>query len=372
MGLITKEVEVRINSRNYQHFKSLGYNIPIKKSSDSSHRKQFVYDADKPIMIKVSDLNKGSHAEVEVLCDYCKQTIKSMAYKTYLLLTSKDGKYCCAKCKGAKTKKIFEEKYGCDWSERTEKTKITLMNRYNTDAVWNIPGVKQKVEKTNQQRYGKKYYTQTEEYKIRAMKTNRENLGVDYPTQSKEVQRKIKTSVQLRYGCDHVMQNEEIKNKVMKRWSENSTGACSKQQRYLCNLYNAELNYPINNFLGDMVLTDDMINIEYHGGGHWLSVVLGNITMEEFTLKEIKRNHIIKKQGFKIITIISKTDKLPFDEILFNMLEDAKQYFKKFPNHSWVEFDIDNEIIRNAENKNGIPYFFGELRRIYDNSLISA
>lgn len=33
-------------------------------------------------------------------------------------------------------------------------------------------------------------------------------------------------------------------------------------------------------------------------------------------------------------------------------------------NHSWIEFDIDNSVVRNAENKNGISYEFGSLRMI--------
>ena len=62
--------------------------------------------------------------------------------------------------------------------------------------------------------------------------------------------------------------------------------------------------------------------------------------------------------------IISSKDLLPSDEILLQMLSDAKQYFSDYQNHSWIEFDIDNSVIRNAENKNGVSYDFGKLRKI--------
>lgn len=65
-----------------------------------------------------------------------------------------------------------------------------------------------------------------------------------------------------------------------------------------------------------------------------------------------------------MIRIISLTDKLPTEEILLQMLADAKQYFKDFPEHSWINFDIDNGIVRNAEHKEGVLYTFGQLRKI--------
>ena len=53
------------------------------------------------------------------------------------------------------------------------------------------------------------------------------------------------------------------------------------------------------------------------------------------------------------------------------MLQDARNYFSDYPNHSWIEFNIDTSIVRNAENKNGAPYDFGTLRKIKDEDLIN-
>lgn len=67
--------------------------------------------------------------------------------------------------------------------------------------------------------------------------------------------------------------------------------------------------------------------------------------------------------------IISEKDLLPSDQILFQMLSEARSYFSTYPNHSWIEFNISTSTVRNAENKDGIPYDFGTLRTIKDSDL---
>ena len=47
-------------------------------------------------------------------------------------------------------------------------------------------------------------------------------------------------------------------------------------------------------------------------------------------------------------------------------------YFSDYPNHSWMTFDIDEGIVKNAECKDGRSYFYGELRRITKQNLESA
>lgn len=112
--------------------------------------------------------------------------------------------------------------------------------------------------------------------------------------------------------------------------------------------------------------------IEYDGGGHFLEIEIGKVSQEEFDNKELVREKMIRQEGCKIIRIISRKDNLPSDEILLQMLSDAKQYFSDYPEHSWINFDIDNGIVRNAEHKDGSPYFYGELRKIKKGDLKSA
>ena len=62
--------------------------------------------------------------------------------------------------------------------------------------------------------------------------------------------------------------------------------------------------------------------------------------------------------------IISSKDKLPSDEILLQMLSEAKQYFSDYPNHSWIEFNIDTSTVRDAEQKDSVFFDYGKLRNI--------
>jgi hypothetical protein len=55
---------------------------------------------------------------------------------------------------------------------------------------------------------------QLESTKESTRKTNLERRGVEYPTQSPEVWAKVKKTVQNRYGVDNVFQSEEIKEKL--------------------------------------------------------------------------------------------------------------------------------------------------------------
>ena len=100
-----------------------------------------------------------------------------------------------------------------------------------------------------------------------------------------------------------------------------------------------------------------------------LNVTTGRETQEEFDKKEIIRNNIIKKEGYKQMRITSLNDKLPSDQVLLQMLSDARKYFSDYPNHSWIEFNISESTIRNAEHKDGILCGFGSLRTIKDSYL---
>ena len=44
--------------------------------------------------------------------------------------------------------------------------------------------------------------------------------------------------------------------------------------------------------------------------------------------------------------------KVPSRDLL-QILEETRQYFSQYPNHSWIEFSIDTSVMRNAEYKDG-------------------
>lgn len=91
MGLITKEVEITLNSRNIKWFEDKGYEIKRKKNNW-----KYVVPRGTKIIAKVEDLSKGSNAKVDCECDGCKKPI-SMKWSRYLKC-NRDGKIYCSPC----------------------------------------------------------------------------------------------------------------------------------------------------------------------------------------------------------------------------------------------------------------------------------
>lgn len=194
------------------------------------------------------------------------------------------------------------------------------------------------------------------------------NYGVNCPSKNEKVKQKIRDTNLQRYGVLSTMQSPEVRAKANETLCKNGNQKTSKQQLYLHSLFGGELNYPISYYAVDICFLDEKIYLEYDGGGHDLRVVLGRLTQEEFNKKEIIRNSILKREGYKQIHIVSKKDLLPQDNVLLQMLSDAKQYFST-TSHSWVTYDIDQSLLINAEHKQGTPYDFGSLRTIKDNDI---
>lgn len=93
MGLISTEVKIRLNGRNLKYWEDKGYEIPRKLDS---HNKMSFSKKDGSILVKVLDLPRYSHVNVEVQCDYCKKNIL-IPYDRYTK-SNHDGKYYCGTC----------------------------------------------------------------------------------------------------------------------------------------------------------------------------------------------------------------------------------------------------------------------------------
>lgn len=289
-----------------------------------------------------------------------------------------------------KQKQTNLEKYGVEspsmLKEVQDKRKQTNLEKYGVENVLLNVDIIEKIKRTNIERYGVENVSKNKDIQNKRMQTFIERFGVSSPLQNKECLEKLKLTNMERYGVECVLKLADVKEKakhtnlerygyenpmqspeLLEVWLANNGSdfvKSSKQQKYLCDLYNGVLNHPFKCFAFDIYLDEDKLDIEFDGSGHKMSIALGTITAEEFKNKELYRNVAIKKAGIKQMRIISTKDKLPSDQILLQMLSDARQYFSDFPNHSWIEFNIDNLTLCNAENKNGVPYNYGELRTI--------
>jgi len=91
--LLTKEVEVNVSSR-VKYYENLGYSI--NKHYNEKYKK-YVVSQDETLVVKIDDLSKGSHAEVEYQCDNCGKICKT-TYKQFIKKPYKDGLTYCNNC----------------------------------------------------------------------------------------------------------------------------------------------------------------------------------------------------------------------------------------------------------------------------------
>lgn len=387
MGLILPQiVEVRLSSKDLKHYIDKGYDIPKKEASESykkKYKKDTCYDMSQSIFVNVEDLLLGSHAKVDAVCDYCNKPMK-IPYRDYLK-SVKTGAFCCSNCLRKKGMETCIEKYGVDipskLPEIINKTKETKKQRYG-DEYYNNPKLR---EQTNLERYNvknamfnkdvlkkhndimaQKY--SDDDYKEKVITKMRNTMlqryGYEHPMYSDYFKNKVVNTNIEKYGVSNVLKDPQIKSKTVNTLYNNQSQVASSQQKYINNLYNGKLNYPCKNYSLDIALLDEMIDCEINFGGHDLCVKLGTMSQDEFNRKEIIRSRIVKKEGWKQMIIISRQDKLPSDKKLLELLSYTRNFFKENPERSWIEFDIDNSIIRNALHKDGEFFNYGKLRKL--------
>lgn len=304
--VLSKTVKIKLWNHNIKRLLNLGY---------TGNRGDI-------IEIKIEDLPKGSGANIEVLCDICHKNTM-VRYADYNASINKTGSYTCRQCSFKKMHQTNKKKYGAIVPLGNEK-------------------IKEKMKQTNLKRYGFESVSQVDKFKEKQINT-----------------------MYKKYGVKNSMQVAEFREKVSRTLYKNGTQKASKQQLYLHSLYNGKLNYPIKYYDADICFPEEKLVIEYDGSGHGLEIKLNRVSQEEYKNKEITRFYTIKREGYKQMRIISKKDLLPSDDILLQMLSLAKEYFNT-TSHSWINFDIDNLIMINAENKDigGISFNYGKLRKI--------
>jgi hypothetical protein len=93
MGLITKEVEIKIGTKNTEYFKSLGYKMPIRKNKWGD----WVIPRGSKIIVKIEDLLDNSKILVKIQCDHCHKIYDAQwnVYKRYVRYNEL---YYCSSC----------------------------------------------------------------------------------------------------------------------------------------------------------------------------------------------------------------------------------------------------------------------------------
>ena len=93
MGLLSTEVEVRLNPQNIEYYENLGYIIP--RYYNEKNRKYMVKKGT-TIVVKIEDLPKCSNVMVDLTCDYCGKEL-TRSYQDYNK-RKHNGKCYCKRC----------------------------------------------------------------------------------------------------------------------------------------------------------------------------------------------------------------------------------------------------------------------------------
>ena len=281
--LLTKILNVKANSTTYKYYNSLGYNCRIGDI----------------IEIKVEDLKPTSGETVLVKCDYCGKEYE-LKYRDY---NKVKGKTACTNCKNIKTEETNMERYGCKstlWEENTrEKINKTFMDKY----------------------------------------------GYENPMKNQEIINKRKDSCVKKYGVDNPMKVHDIRKIHNKAFININGKPTSKNQRYIAELFDGEVNYKYENYFLDIFFPDNNIYIEYNGGGHNFKIMFGLLEYEKYEEDQMIRYNYLKENGLKAIIINHSYNILPEDNILLSIKKYSFDKLKNL-NISFIIFDIDNKKIK--------------------------
>lgn len=106
--ILTKEVEVKMMSRNINYYKNIGYDVVAGEKAK----------------VKIEHLPINSHCMVGVSCDICNK-VREISYSAYNKGMKKYGFNSCVGCRSIKRKKSLLEKYGDEnYTNNSEYFKI--------------------------------------------------------------------------------------------------------------------------------------------------------------------------------------------------------------------------------------------------------
>jgi hypothetical protein len=100
----------------------------------------------------------------------------------------------------------------CSIKKGNEKTKEVFLAKYNGHPL-KCKEVRDKINKTNLERYGAENPFQSKQIKEKIKQTNLEKFGVEHPLQNKEVFKKLKKTNVEKYGFENTFQVEKFKEK---------------------------------------------------------------------------------------------------------------------------------------------------------------
>lgn len=225
-------ISIRINSRNYRHYKEKGYNVILKGINDVSE-----------IEVNVIDVNKNSDSKITAICDICSSENFISVHKYWRNFYREDYNfYSCFKCKNYKKELTSIRKYGKKSFSQTDifkdKFKQTCINKFGEDNPNKCPEIREKIKSTNLNRYGlttpllkeemksqNRIWMSSESFRDKSKKTLLEKYGVESYSKTEEFKAIIHTNKDIiidkmkktnlqKFGVDSYFKTTEYKNSV--------------------------------------------------------------------------------------------------------------------------------------------------------------
>ena len=237
----------------------------------------------------VEDLPTHSSIKVLVVCDYCGCEYYT-SYKNYLKCL-KNGKSCCRKCSPSVSRQTMIDRYGAAHYQQTEECKRrkikTFIEKYGVENPSQLEEIQEKKKRTNLEKYGTEWYTQSEDF----IKMSNKKYGKDNPMQCLSVQEKAVETLYKNGLCPTSKEEEKL--------------VCLLESIY--GKENCNRSHSFGRFIMDCLLTinDVFIDVEYDGF-YW------HKTRENY---DRKRDEVLKKNGYKILRIVSNGDMPSIEQI---------------------------------------------------------
>lgn len=219
-----KEIEINGHSSNYKYYRSLGYDVHVRK----------------PFKIDPLHLMRGSFIKITSVCDNCSKESKN-AFKDYWNYTNGlVDPFYCKKCNHIKSEKTCLEKWGVKNPMQSDEVKLTLkkslVSKYGVDWYSKSSEWKEKFKTTSQNNWGVDNPSKSDIIIDRIRKSNNSKYGVDWPMQSKEIMDKSVSTSQEKWGVDRYSERSEwfddIKRISQEKWGVDNyyqTDECKKK-----------------------------------------------------------------------------------------------------------------------------------------------
>lgn len=290
--ILTKEIEIKINSHNRDRLISLGYDVESKSK----------------ILIDPNHLTHTSNKVLDVQCDVCGFQ-KKLRYMKYLSNYNRCGYYSCGSSKCSSDKN--------NYVEINKKRENTMMERFGVKTNIILPDThkkaieastsnesKEKRKQTNLDLYGFENANQNPEMVKKSKETSKEKYGYDHPMKSDTIKERLKNSIIEKYGVEHHMMVTEIKEAARKGFNkyleengllmdEKTMSEWEKYNRNVRSLTNSLKRKLFNQwdgfdyYDGEYILENlskDYRSVDYPNVYHKISVIHGfrnNIPIEE-------------------------------------------------------------------------------------------